>query len=208
MFNTLLIFCLLYYVIAVKPEENSEMLPPLQLPSGSPQFSYRGVLPSTHSLRSPGGDNIDSSVHSLESTREAMRGDSVLFLQNFLDKKNLEKSPSFLMLTVYKNGEHFYTSMTLRDLLKLVQQEVAPLCKASFTHDDDVMAVGQAKYRDIRRLESILSAHEEPAILVSCDLETRMKHYLNLAFPIILCSGPSSCRPHALRPDSCNCIDR
>ena len=90
-----------------------------------------------------------------------------MFLQNFLDQKNLEKNPSFLMLTILENGEQHYDNMTLRDLLKRVQEDVASLRRPGSPSDESAMAVGQLKYRDIRRLESILSAHEEPAILVS-----------------------------------------
>lgn len=97
---------------------------------------------------------------------EPVQRNSVEFMQTFLDHKNLEKIPSFLMLTVHDNGVQHYDNMTLRDLLRLVQEEVSPLCAASFESPADAMAVGQVKYRDIRRLESILSAHEEPAVLV------------------------------------------
>lgn len=113
------------------------------------------------------------SCHSKGTTKSADRGDedetardSVIFLQSFLDKKNLEKNPTFLILTISENGEQNYATMTLRDVLKLVQDEVAPLCAASHSSQHDAIAVSDVKYRDIRRMESILFAHEEPAILV------------------------------------------
>ena len=100
-----------------------------------------------------------------DDAEDPMR-DSAVFLQSFLDKKNLEKNPTFLILTVTDTGEYMYTSMTLRDILKMLQDEILPLCAASYSVPDDVIAVSEVKYRDIRRMESILSAHEEPAILV------------------------------------------
>jgi hypothetical protein len=111
--------------------------------------------------------NVSQSGESMRSGYAEGTRDSAVFLQSFLDKKNLDKNPTFLILTIHESGEQSYTNMTLRDILKLLQDEISPLCAASHSSSDDVIAVSEVKYRDIRRMESILSAHEEPAILVS-----------------------------------------
>lgn len=109
------------------------------------------------------------------SRSRSQQRNSVEFLQAFLDQKNMERNPSFVILTIFANGDNIYSSMTLRDLLKLVQDEIAHSCKDSYSCPDDTIAVGSMKYRDIRRMESILSAHEEPAILVHTDLVSCIK---------------------------------
>ena len=94
-----------------------------------------------------------------------MGGQSQL-IHPFLSDRRDEKVPSFIVLTLYSNGLSQYSSWTLRELLGFVQREVEMRDSSIAPFDDDVHAIGTIKYRDIRRMESVLTAHEEPAILV------------------------------------------
>jgi hypothetical protein len=94
-----------------------------------------------------------------------MGGDSQL-LEPFLSDRKDDKVPAFVVLTLYSNGLSQYSSWTLRELLGFVHKEVEMRDSSVAPFDDDVHAIGTIKYRDIRRMESVLTAHEEPAILV------------------------------------------
>ena len=92
--------------------------------------------------------------------------ESMDFMRSHLhDRKDNEKIPVFVTLSIFPNGTSRYSSVTLRDLLGYTQHEIN-LRDLPLNNSDETSAVADIKYRDIRRLESILTAHEEPAILV------------------------------------------
>jgi hypothetical protein len=81
-------------------------------------------------------------------------------------QRNTDKAPAFITLTILSDGMRHYGNMTLRELTALVQAAIEAECGENAAIPEEFLAVSKIKYRDVRRMESILSAHEEPAILV------------------------------------------
>jgi hypothetical protein len=81
-------------------------------------------------------------------------------------QRNMDKAPAFITLTILSDGMRHYGNMTLRELTALVQAAIEAECGECAAIPEELLAVSKIKYRDVRRMESILSAHEEPAILV------------------------------------------